>query len=52
MEHLRFEASLVDSDTWIKSAIRTNEQEYFEYILLSTDDVLVVLENLETIIRR
>jgi hypothetical protein len=52
MEHLGFEACLADPDAWMRPAIRANGQEYFEYVLLYTDDALVVSENPETIIRR
>ena len=52
MEHLGFEACLADPDVWMRPAIRANGQEYFEYVLLYTDDALVVSETPENIIRR
>ena len=42
MEHLDFTACLADPDVWMRPAIKSNGQEYYEYVLLYTDDDLVV----------
>ena len=52
MEHLGFQACLADPDVWMRPAVKSNGIEYYEYVLLYTDDALVISENAEAIIRR
>ena len=52
MSHLGFEACLTDPNVWMRPAIKANDQEYFECVLLCTDDVLVASENPESTIKR
>ena len=51
MEHLGFTACLADPDVWMRPAIKANGKEYYEYVLLYTDDALVVSDEASDIIR-
>ena len=51
MEHLGFTACLADPNVWMRPAIKSSGQEYYEYVLLYTDDALVVSDEAEDIIR-
>ena len=52
MEHLGFLSCLGDDDVWCMPAIKSNDVEYWEYILLYTDDCLVISEFGEDILRK
>ena len=45
MEHLGYESCKADPDVWMRSATRTDGQDYFEYILLYVYDCLCISEN-------
>ena len=45
MENLGYELCKEDPDVWMRSATRTDSQDYFEYILLYVDDYLCISEN-------
>ena len=51
MEFLNFKSCLADPDMWMRPAIKSNGNTYYEYILLYVDDALVVSENAESILR-
>ena len=51
MSHLNFKPCLADPDVWMRPAIKSDGNEYYEYVLLYTDDALVVSENAESILR-
>ena len=51
MEHLQFKSSRADPDVWIRPARRKDGTEYYEYVLLYTDDCLVISDNAEKILR-
>ena len=51
MEFLNFKSCLADPDMWMRPAIKSDGNTYYEYILLYVDDVLVVSENAESILR-
>ena len=51
MEFLNFKSCLADPDMWMRPAIKSNGNTYYEYILLYVDDTLVVSENAEGILR-
>ena len=51
MEFLNFKSCLVDPDVWVRPAIKSNRNTYYEYILLYVDDAWVVSENAESILR-
>ena len=51
MELLNFRSCLADADIWMRPAIKSNGNTYYEYILLYVDDALVVGENAESILQ-
>jgi hypothetical protein len=51
MRHLDFISCPADPDVWMRPATTNSGQEYYEYILLYTDDALVVSENAESVLR-
>ena len=52
MEHeLKFKSSRADPDVWFREATRANGEKYYEYVLLYVDDVLVISDNADSIIR-
>jgi hypothetical protein len=52
MRHLDFTSCLADPDVWMRPAKRSDGSDYYEYILLYTDDALVVSENAEQVLRK
>ena len=50
MEFLNFKSCLADPDVWMRPAIKSDGNTYYEYILLYCDDALVVSENAESIL--
>ena len=50
MEFLNFKSCLADPDVWMRPAIKSDGNTYYEYILLYVDDALVVSENDESIL--
>ena len=51
MEFLNFKSCLADPDVWMRPAIKSDGNTYYEYILLYVDDTLVVSKNAESILR-
>ena len=51
MEFLNFKSCLADPDVWMRQAIKSDGNTYYEYILLYVDDALVVSENAESILQ-
>ena len=51
MRHLDFESCPADPDVWMRLAMKADGSEYYEYILLYTDDAIVVSEIAEHILR-
>ena len=51
MRHLEFESCPADPDVWMRPAKRSDGSEYYEYILLYTDDALVISKNPESVLR-
>ena len=51
MEFLNFKSCLADRDMWMRPAIKSDGNTYYEYILLYVDEALVVSENAESILR-
>ena len=47
MRHLDFTSCLSDPDVWMRPAKKTDSTSYYEYILLYTDDVLVISQHAE-----
>jgi hypothetical protein len=52
MGQLGFTSSRADPDVWIRLSKRTTGEEYYEYALLYVDDVLVISENAESVLRK
>jgi hypothetical protein len=52
MRHLDFTSCLADPDVWMRPTKRSDGSDYYECILLYTDDALVVNENAEQILRK
>ena len=52
MDHLGFQSCLGDDDIWYKSVVKSNGDGYWEYILLYTDDCLVISEFGEDILQK
>ena len=50
MLHLDFQPCLADPDVWMRPAKKSDGTECYEYVLLYTDDVLVVSENGEKVL--
>lgn len=51
MHFLKFESCPADPDVWMRPAIKSDGTKVYEYILLYTDDALVVSENPERLLR-
>ena len=51
MTHLGFTSCRADPDVWMRSSTKSDGSQYYQYALLYMDDVLVVLEEPEKIIR-
>jgi hypothetical protein len=51
MRHLEFVSCPADPDVWMRPALHSNGTEYYEYLLLYTDDALCVSENAEHVLR-
>jgi hypothetical protein len=51
MRHLDFMSCPTDPDVWMRPAKRSNGTDYYEYILLYTDDAPVLSENAEKVLR-
>jgi Reverse transcriptase (RNA-dependent DNA polymerase) len=44
-QSLGFSHCLADNDVWLRPATKVNGEEYYQYILVHTDDLLVIAEN-------
>jgi hypothetical protein len=51
MRHLDFTSCLADPDVWMRPAQKADGSEYWEYVLIYTDDVLVISTQCEDILR-
>ena len=45
MEFPNYEPCFADPDLWMRDAMHSNGDDYYEYVLLYTDDTLVVSEH-------
>ena len=52
MGRLGFTSSRADPDVWFRLSKRSTGEEYYEYVLLYVDDVLVISENAESVMRK
>ena len=51
MSHLNFKSCLVHPYVWKRSATKSDGNECYEYVLLHTEDALVVSENAESTLK-
>ena len=51
MEFLKFKSCKADPDLWMRPKVKSNGEEYYEYVLLYCDDTLVISEDGETVLR-
>jgi hypothetical protein len=51
MRHLDFASCPADPDVWMRPPKRSNGSYYYKYILLYTDDALVISKNAEQVLR-
>ena len=51
MEHIEFNLFPVDPDIWMRPGHKRDGSEYWEYVLLYNDDILVVSEHSERLLR-
>ena len=51
MRHLDFVSCHANPDVWMRPAKRSDGSDYYEYILMYTDDALVVSDNAEQVLR-
>ena len=51
MEEMGFISCKADPDVWLRPALKSNGVEYYQYILLYTDDILAIMEEPERFLR-
>ena len=51
MHFLNFKSCPADPDVWMRPAVKSDGSTCYEYVLLYVDDVLVISENAEKILR-
>ena len=51
MKHLGFKSKGSDPDVWMRPAIKKDGSLVYDYVLLYTDDCLVISENAESILK-
>ena len=49
---ISFRSSCADPDVWFRLSTRSTGEVYYEYVLLYVDDVLVILERAESVLRK
>jgi hypothetical protein len=52
MRDLGYEPCLADPDLWWKANVRADRHEYYEYVLLYVDDVLVISHKPHEVLRQ
>ena len=51
MQHIQFKSCPDNPDVWMRQVHKSNGSTYYEYVLLYTDGMLVISENVEGILR-
>ena len=51
MAEMGFESCKADPDVWFRPATHSNGTEYYQYVLLYVDDILVIMEKPEQFVR-
>jgi Reverse transcriptase (RNA-dependent DNA polymerase) len=44
LRELNFDMCVADNDVWFRKALKTNKDEYYEYVLVYTNDILAISE--------
>lgn len=52
MKHLGFQSCPADSDVWMREAVKTDSMKYWEYVLLYTNNTLVISEKGKQVLRQ
>ena len=52
MGQLRFFSSRADPDVWLRLSKRSTGEEYYKYVLLYVNDVLVISENAAKVLQK
>ena len=52
MQELGFTSCKADPDVWFRSSVRKDGTRYYQYVLLYTDDILVIMEQPEKFLRQ
>jgi hypothetical protein len=52
MADLEYESCLADPDVWMRKTTRANKSEYYEYMLIYTDDLLAISENPKVVLKQ
>jgi len=50
MEHMEWSFYEADHDVWIRKGINSEGNDYYEYLLLYTDDCLCISENVKQVV--
>jgi hypothetical protein len=51
LTELGFMSSLADPDVWLRAAVKSDAEEYYEYVLMYVDDILAISCDAESILR-
>ena len=51
MDEMGFESCKAEPDVWFSSAMKDDGRDYYQYVLLYTDDILTIMQNPEDFIR-
>ena len=51
MEEMGFQTCKADPDVWFRASLKDDGTDYYQYVLLYTDDVLAIMERPEAFIR-
>jgi hypothetical protein len=49
---MEFKPSLADPDVWMHPAVKNNGFQYYEYILVYVDDLIVISHDCDAIVER
>jgi len=44
MDEMGFSSCKADPDVWMRVSVRADGSRYYQYVLLYTDDILVIME--------
>jgi hypothetical protein len=52
MGQLGFTSSRADPDVWLRLSKQSTGEEYYKYVLLYVDDILVIFKNADNVLQR